>query len=540
MASLRKRGRVWHFRFVDADGIKRERKGCSDKRATEEMARAAETAVARAKAGLTDPKAERFAREGRRPIREHIDEFIAGMDAKGNDPKHVRSTRTYLERIVEKAGIERIADLTPSAVMQAVAAIKAEGLPANRSRKRPATGRQDAVGVKKPGELSARAVNAHLTAIKSLSRWLKRDGRASEYALETLGKQNEQADRRRIRRALTPEEAASVIRAAATGPEAGGLSGPDRAMLYDLALGTGFRAEELATLTPERFALDADPPTVTVTAGYAKNGREAIQPIASALADRLRPWLARRAPGRPVFAGMTEKTAAMLRVDLKAAGVPYKTASGVADFHALRAAYVSNLVASGASVKTCQTLARHSTPSLTIGVYAKVSLHDVRGAVENLPDLTSATPTAAEPMAITGTDSVAIPISELLAHHLPTAGDVSGREMSRPGGMMDSEASTLTNEKPLVSKGLDASGRSESSSVASAPRRTRTYNPLIKSQPVRRASDTPRFRGLRWSGWPAVSGSDIGQGLSPANHSFPDRDSLCPPDRYRSTGSRPR
>jgi integrase len=126
------------------------------------------------------------------------------------------------------------------------------------------------------------------------------------------------------------EEAARVIRAAAPGPEAGGLPGPDRAMLYDLALGTGFRAEERATLTHERFALDADPPTVTVTAGYAKNGREAVQPIALALADRLRPWLARRTPGRPVFEGMTEKRAAMLRVDLEAAGVPYETASGVA------------------------------------------------------------------------------------------------------------------------------------------------------------------------------------------------------------------
>ena len=139
-------------------------------------------------------------------------------------------------------------------------------------------------------------MNAYLTAVKSLSRWLKRDGRTSDYALETLAKQNEQADRRRIRRALTPEEAAKVIKAAETGPEAGGLTGPDRAMLYALALGTGFRADELATLTPERFALDADPPTVTVMACYAKNGTEAVQPIAAGLADQLRPWLATESP----------------------------------------------------------------------------------------------------------------------------------------------------------------------------------------------------------------------------------------------------
>jgi excisionase family DNA binding protein len=62
-----------------------------------------------------------------------------------------------------------------------------------------------------------------------------------------------------------------------------------------------------------------------------------------------------------------------------------------------------NLVASGASVKTCQTLARHSTPSLTIGVYAKTSLHDVKGAVEALPDPIRTDP-GAESLRMTGTD----------------------------------------------------------------------------------------------------------------------------------------
>jgi hypothetical protein len=92
----------------------------------------------------------------------------------------------------------------------------------------------------------------------------------------------------------------------------------------------------------------------------------------------------------------------MLRTDLEAAGVPYETSEGVADFHALRTAYITHLVASGASVKTCQTLARHSSPTLTIGIYAKASLHDVRGAVEDLPDLTRPAPDV-EPAALAAT-----------------------------------------------------------------------------------------------------------------------------------------
>jgi hypothetical protein len=40
---------------------------------------------------------------------------------------------------------------------------------------------------------------------------------------------------------------------------------------------------------------------------------------------------------------LIERTAEMLRVDLEAAGIQYETASGVADFHALRSAFISQL-----------------------------------------------------------------------------------------------------------------------------------------------------------------------------------------------------
>ena len=56
MASLRKRGRVWYFRYSDADGVKHEEKGCTDKRATEELARQKESDAAKIKAGLVDTR----------------------------------------------------------------------------------------------------------------------------------------------------------------------------------------------------------------------------------------------------------------------------------------------------------------------------------------------------------------------------------------------------------------------------------------------------------------------------------------------------
>ena len=37
MASLRKKGKTWYYRYTDADGVARELPGCSDKRETEAM-----------------------------------------------------------------------------------------------------------------------------------------------------------------------------------------------------------------------------------------------------------------------------------------------------------------------------------------------------------------------------------------------------------------------------------------------------------------------------------------------------------------------
>jgi integrase len=295
--------------------------------------------------------------------------------------KHVAMTAQRTRRMLDLAKARRISDLSLSKALDAVQALRDAGLGQSR-------------------------LNNHIIAAKTFSRWLWRDGRAREHHLAHLATSSPESDRRHVRRLLSPEEAARVVQAAASGPDAGGLTGPDRAVLYHLALGTGFRRKELATLTPERFNLDSNSPTVTGRSCHTKNGREAIQPLAKSLADRLRPWIAGKAPGRPVFEGMTQRKAEMLRVDLANAGIPYETDSGVVDFHSLRGDFISYLVSSGASVKTCQTLARHSSPTMTIGVYAKASLHDINGAVENLPDLTAPAPQR-EALRKTGTDATA-------------------------------------------------------------------------------------------------------------------------------------
>lgn len=67
----------------------------------------------------------------------------------------------------------------------------------------------------------------------------------------------------RNRRPLSPDELAWLLDVTHRGSSYRCLSGPDRAMVYRLATGTGFRAAELASLTPA-----TDPPAVTVRAAW--------------------------------------------------------------------------------------------------------------------------------------------------------------------------------------------------------------------------------------------------------------------------------
>ena len=77
----------------------RKKSRCTDKAVTQRIANALEERVKLRREGLIDPAAERFAESEQKPIGEHLDEFIASMEVRGRDAKHIRTTRTYIERI---------------------------------------------------------------------------------------------------------------------------------------------------------------------------------------------------------------------------------------------------------------------------------------------------------------------------------------------------------------------------------------------------------------------------------------------------------
>jgi hypothetical protein len=129
MASLRKRGRVWYYRYVDGDGIKREAKGCRDRRVTEELARAAESEAAKVRAGVADP----FARHRNRPIAEHFQDYIRFLELEDGTPKHVAQTATRIRAILDGTGAQRLADLDAAKVSDWLARQRKGGMSAQTS-----------------------------------------------------------------------------------------------------------------------------------------------------------------------------------------------------------------------------------------------------------------------------------------------------------------------------------------------------------------------------------------------------------------------
>jgi integrase/recombinase XerD len=368
----RDRGKAgkWTGWYLDEHGKQRQFTGTTDKATTLEIARAKEAEARMVREGMLDRREIRQREAARKPLGDHIRDYRLDLEAKGDRAKHSAHVAGVLRRLLEDAGIRTVAELAPDLIQAALGRLKQRR--------------------------SARTCNHAMNAVKAFARWLEHSHRIKEVprGLAALRPYNEKEDRRRVRRAMAKLEIDRLLAAAEAGPARivsragrGGkvtarLSGPERAALYRLAMGTGLRADELRTLTPERFHLEGDRPTVTVLACYSKNGREAVQPITRELADGLRPFLEGKPPGEPVLP-FPEKAAKMLRFDLEAAGIPYQDESGrVLDFHALRHSYITHLIHSGADPKTVQELARHSTITLTIDRYSHTDDDRKRSALE--------------------------------------------------------------------------------------------------------------------------------------------------------------
>ena len=473
MASFRKKGRVWYFRFTDADGNKKERKGCPDRRATEDMAREAETEAARIRAGSLDPRELAYRRHAGRTLADHLADFQSALMAKGGTPKHANLFSDRARRVAALVRGAGLADIDPPKTAKqsdrnkATVAL-ARVLTAARLADLTPVRVQDALATLRDAGRSLQTCNHHRAAIRAFSRWAWKDGRLRDDPLIGVSGFNANEDRRHDRRTISLDELRQLIKAAHNGPTYQKMTGSMRALCYRLAAGTGLRYSEIASITPKSFDLTAKHPTVTVEAAYTKNGDPATLPLPFDLAADLRPVLAALAHETPVFP-LPAKGASMLRVDLTSAEIPYRDGDNrVFDFHALRCQCATMADAAGATPRVVQKVMRHSTLELT-GRYTRPRMHDIEGAVSSMPSLRPSEP---EPMAATGTDGQQI--GKRFSHYLPTGETGLGRNESDTGVLTPTENPPLMSRKPLSLTGFDGSGRVDSVSDVSSGDRIRT------------------------------------------------------------------
>ncbi len=352
------RSRKWYIKYRDADGRIRNIPGFKDRNSTLAEAARIQRRVERERAGLADPAEN----EVRRPLAEHLDEFGRSLAAKDDTSKHVGMTLQRAGAVISGCGFKRVTDISSSRVQ--------DWLKDQRESK----------------GLSVASSNGYLRAVKGFTRWLVKERRLHDNPLAYLSCLNAKVDRRHVRRVLSHEEFAKLYEAALRGEPYRGISGPDRARLLLTAVNTGFRVGELASLTPRSFSFDGDPPTVTVEASYSKHRRDDTVEMRPDVAAALRSWIAGRSPLSPLWPGTwSERAAVMLRIDLAAAGIPYRDEAGqVLDFYALRHSGITWFCKKG-SPKAIQTFARHHSAAFTLDNYAHISRVDMEEGLAAMP-----------------------------------------------------------------------------------------------------------------------------------------------------------
>ena len=256
-------------------------------------------------------------------------------------------------------------------------------------------------------------------------------------------------------------------------------------MLYRVAIGTAFRVGELRSLTPESFALDTEPATVTVQAAYSKHRKTDVQLVRNDLVELLREWLKGKQAGEPAF-NMPDKPYTMIRVDLEAAGIAYRDSAGrVADFHALRHTAGTLLNSKGVHPKAIQAFMRHSTITLTMDRYTHVGIRDQEAVLEALPKVRTDNPAPEVAQAkATGTYDATADRASGALHYAQHSGGISAHAKT----VADTKSTKHINKgdfrKPLQSAVLDTSEHALSSPDRNAPGRTRTCDLRFRKPPL--------------------------------------------------------
>ncbi len=369
----------WIASWYDHTGKRKERSTrTTDKAAAERILakRVADAALRRD--GVVDASKDRYAIEGRKPLTDHVDDYIAHCRHAGHAPRHVDQKASHLNRLREATGATRLIDLTADALERHLRAMRDTGL-------------------------SARSMNFARQIAVAFVSWCVETGRAESNPLKVVPKLDESKDRRRVRRPLTDDELARLF---AVAEDRG------RKAWYLTAALAGLRKGDLQRLT----WADVDSAEGTITIRGGKANRTDVIPMHPQLAeelnqrrddalamptarvfpqavttvtvlkDFLRAGLAHReivtdAKGKPVMIGKGKRQRPKTRI------VAEDAEGRTIDLHALRTTLGTNLARAGIAPQVAQRIMRHADYRTTLKHYTVLGLADTAKAIESLPTI---------------------------------------------------------------------------------------------------------------------------------------------------------
>lgn len=337
--------KYWMGRYKDFSGRWKTFRGWPDKAKTLAQAAQLEADNAALRRGeLELPEREK-------PLAEIVEEYLAWGSIQGGrggrpwDKRNAKLRAQYLRWWIERLGIKSLNDVKLGTVEKVCAELLER--------------------------LQPKSVNLRLEGLRALCLWALRRQYIEKDPLVGLSKLHAKAAS--PHRALTRDEVNALLAAAP----------PRRRIQYATALATGYRVGELRKIRAKD--LDLSGPWLKLDAEFAKNRKDARQPIPDWLGEVLRPMAEERNPECPLLeVAFGSRASSHFTKDAKAAGIALRTPEGVATWHSLRKTYVTEIVQSGADLKTIMELARHSSATLSMEIYAAKDERRMREAVAHV------------------------------------------------------------------------------------------------------------------------------------------------------------
>lgn len=327
---------------------------------------------AKRESGLIDPRQERLAVQLKRTISEHADEWEQSLRAKGRTTDHCERVRGHVDVILSFTHAATLLDIQAEHIERYAAHMESRGR-------------------------YPRTIQSHLRSIKQFTKWCVENNRLHSDPLASVKPPNPNSKRKIERRAFSVEEWILLRTTTSEEPRRFDMDGSERALLYEVSLQSGLRANELRELIPAKLELSVAQPYVLAKSQTTKNAKPARQCLTQDLASKLAQHISGKRDR--VFPNLTPDTAEMLRADLHAARARYlkehtadesdflteENAAGERyDFHALRHTCGAWLALAGEHPKAIQSIMRHSSITLTMDTYGHLFPSMEASAIRNL------------------------------------------------------------------------------------------------------------------------------------------------------------